>query len=186
MKMKTRSLAMLSVLFLLGGCATLPNGPSVLVLPGTGKGFEQFQTDNLVCRQYAREQVGIAPQQAARQSTLETAGVGALLGTAIGAAAGHGRGAVIGAAGGALAGAAVGSGAGAASAEDAQQRYDNAYMQCMYAKGNQIPMAGESSGAYPPPPPPPSGGPYAPPPPGPGQSYPPPGTPPPPGVAPPG
>jgi hypothetical protein len=28
----------------------------VMVLPGQGKSFEQFQTDDAVCRQWAREQ----------------------------------------------------------------------------------------------------------------------------------
>ncbi len=37
-----------------------------------------------------------------------------------------------------------------------QRRYDNAYMQCMYAKGNQIPGdVRPNRGAFPPPPPPP-------------------------------
>ncbi len=37
-----------------------------------------------------------------------------------------------------------------------QRRYDNAYMQCMYAKGNQVPGVGRTykEGAAPPPPPP--------------------------------
>jgi hypothetical protein len=36
-----------------------------------------------------------------------------------------------------------------------QRRYDNAYMQCMYAKGNQVPgVTRPSRMAYPPPPPP--------------------------------
>lgn len=38
---------------LLGGCSTLPKGPSVMVLPGTGKEFAQFQSDDGACRQYA-------------------------------------------------------------------------------------------------------------------------------------
>jgi hypothetical protein len=33
------------------GCATIPIGPSVMVLPGRGKTFEQFQRDDAVCRQ---------------------------------------------------------------------------------------------------------------------------------------
>jgi len=37
-----------------------------------------------------------------------------------------------------------------------QRRYDNAYMQCMYAKGNQVPgVGGPYRRAVPPPPPPP-------------------------------
>ena len=43
----------------------------------------------------------------------------------------------------------------------AQHRYDMAYMQCMYAKGNQIPVSRARQPAYtstaPPPPPPPPG-----------------------------
>jgi len=44
--------------FLLGGCATTPTGPGVLVLPGTGKSFDQFRFDEHECRQYAHAQVG--------------------------------------------------------------------------------------------------------------------------------
>jgi hypothetical protein len=40
----------------LTGCATIPTGPSVLVLPGPGKTLEQFQADDTVCRQWAGEQ----------------------------------------------------------------------------------------------------------------------------------
>jgi hypothetical protein len=71
----------------------------------------------------------------------------------------------VGLAGGAL----TGAGAGDYAGRTLQQRYDVAYQQCMYAKGNQIPMAGRyapyratSRQAAPPPPPPP--GPPPPPP----------------------
>lgn len=143
----------------LAGCATLPSGPSVLVLPGTGKTFDQFQTDNAVCRQYAHAQVGgTTAAQASTSSTFKSAGLGALLGGALGAAAGEGRGAAIGAASGALFGTAVGSSAGYGAAGSLQQRYDYAYEQCMYARGNKIPVAGHFEEAqpqrnYPPPPP---------------------------------
>jgi len=70
------------------GCASAPTGPSVMVLPGSGKSMEQFQTEDARCRQsaageLAREKGGQVP---------------------------------------------------------VQMRYDMAYMQCMYAQGNQIPM----------------------------------------------
>lgn len=71
------------------GCATAPAGPSVLVLPGAGKPFEQFQADVSVCREWAANQV---------------------------------RGAFV-----------------EVPAFEVQRRYDNAYMQCMYAKGHQVP-----------------------------------------------
>ena len=35
------------------GCVYVPTGPSVMVLPGGGKSFEQFQGDDAVCRQWA-------------------------------------------------------------------------------------------------------------------------------------
>jgi hypothetical protein len=65
--------ALVLAIVLLGGCASIPSDPSVMVLPGTGKTFEQFQTDDAVCR------------------------------------------------------------------HSVQGRYDIAYRQCMYAKGNQVP-----------------------------------------------
>ncbi|HKJ09787.1 MAG TPA: YMGG-like glycine zipper-containing protein [Gammaproteobacteria bacterium] len=159
----------------LGGCATLPTGPTVMVLPGQGKSFEQFRQDNMICRQYAYDEIGgKTAQQTANESTLKSAGVGALLGGALGAAAGNGRGAGIGAASGALMGTAIGSSNGYGDAYGVQQRYNYAYEQCMYAKGNRIPVAGGRNGysghhnRYPPPPPPSGSGqgqPYPPPPP---------------------
>src|SRR2546428_1487047 len=61
---------------LLSGCATLPAGPSVMALPGTGKPFEQFQTDDLVCRQWASQQTGTTAERASGLSTAEGAGLG--------------------------------------------------------------------------------------------------------------
>jgi hypothetical protein len=159
---------------LLSGCATIPSGPSVLVLPGTGKSFDRFQADSALCRQFAGAQLGgMTPDQALTESTVKSGAVGAVLGAALGAAAGGGQSAGVGAASGLLVGSAVGAGAGTGSAYDVQRRYDYAYMQCMYARGNQIPVAGAPRTAtvrrYPPPPPPPdAAGPYysRPPPPG--------------------
>lgn len=87
----------IAVALLLTACATVPTGPSVMVLPGNGKNFEQFQADDAVCRQWAAQQTGTTTQRAS---------------------------------------------------------YDMSYMQCMYAKGNQIPLArGPSPSASVPPPP---------------------------------
>jgi hypothetical protein len=148
----------------LSGCASLPTGPSVMVLPAAGKSFEQFQVEDAVCRQWAAQQVGGAPGAPATQNTAVGAAVGtavgAGLGAAIGAASGHaGAGAAIGAGTGLLTGAAAGANADQASGWNAQRRYDMAYQQCMYAKGNQIPGAvrGTRRPAVPPPPPPPPG-----------------------------
>src|SRR5260370_38137661 len=47
----------MATMMLYTGCATAPRGPSVQVLPGTGKPFEQFQGDVEVCRGWAAQQV---------------------------------------------------------------------------------------------------------------------------------
>src|SRR3990170_2580137 len=102
--MPARVTAIGLVVLLFTGCATIPTGPSVMVLPGTGKSFEQFQADDAVCRSWALQQTGTEPGTAATRDTLTGAAVGAVvgagLGAAIGAAAGHpGAGAAIGAGG---------------------------------------------------------------------------------------
>ena len=74
---------------LCAGCLSSPSGPTVLVLPATGKPFEQFQADVDVCRSWAAQQTKGAYMDA---PTYEV-----------------------------------------------QRRYDNAYVQCMYAKGHQVP-----------------------------------------------
>src|SRR5262245_39049788 len=52
----------------LSGCVTAPAGPSVAAMPGEGKNFDTFQSDDANCRQYAAQQTGIAPTDAANQS----------------------------------------------------------------------------------------------------------------------
>ncbi|VWC18160.1 hypothetical protein BUB20358_05677 [Burkholderia ubonensis] len=42
----------------------------------------------------------------------------------------------------------VGAGAAQGSAYDVQRRYDYAYLQCMYATGNRVPVPGGMSGGY--------------------------------------
>jgi outer membrane lipoprotein SlyB len=146
--MNKRMLRIISSLafLVLSGCATLPTGPSVRVLPGPGKTFEQFQADDAVCRQWAEQQIGISPQQTVNQNAATGAVVGTVigagLGAAVGAASGHpGAGAAIGAGSGLLVGTASGANAGNVYGMEAQRRYDNTYAQCMYAKGNQVPGA---------------------------------------------
>jgi hypothetical protein len=151
------------ILILLCGCATIPTGPSVTVMPPPGKPFEEFQADDAICRQWAGQQIGQTPQEAANRSTVTGAvagtAIGAGLGAAIGAASGHiGTGAAIGAGSGLLVGTAAGANAGQVSGYSAQRRYDIAYTQCMYSKGNQVPGMGvrpERRMQRTPPPPPP-------------------------------
>src|SRR5439155_26124374 len=120
--------------FALGAGATVPLGPSVMVLPGTGKSFDQFQADDAVCRQWASQQTGTTPQRAAGSSTAKSGALGTLLGAglgaAIGAATGHpGVGAAVGAGGGLLAGTAGGARAGGSASHPGQTRYNNAHEQ---------------------------------------------------------
>jgi hypothetical protein len=146
-------------LLVLNSCATIPNGPSVLVLPGTGKTFEQFRNDDVICRQFAYFQAGgRTPAQASAASGIGSAAVGSALGAAAGAAIGGGSGAAIGAGTGLAAGGLVGTGTAASSASEAQERYDVGYIQCMYAKGNRVPVPGQvmyedREESHPPPPP---------------------------------
>ncbi len=99
---------------LLSGCATVPVGPSVMALPGSGKSLEQFHADDAACRQWATQQ-----DQATAAAAAQSYGSGMR-----------------------------------------QRWYDMAYLQCMYAKGNQIPGVVVGS-----PPPPGAPGPPASPPP---------------------
>jgi len=128
----------------LGGCATMPTGPSVLVLPTPGKTIEQFHVEDVTCRQWAAERSGMSAQDVATRNTVSGAAVGTAIGAGAGALIGSatgqaGEGAAIGAGTGLLLGTASGANAGQVYGWEAQQRYDYAYVQCMYAKGNQIP-----------------------------------------------
>jgi hypothetical protein len=189
--MKIKALALCVAAGLLtSACVTVPTGPSVMVLPGSGKNFDQFQIDDSVCRQWAAQQTGTTTGEASTNSTVAGAAIGTVLGAAagaaIGAAAGRpGTGAAVGAGVGLLGGTAVGANNAGASARTVQRRYDASYMQCMYAKGNQVPVARGSQPAYsaprpvsppppPPPPPPASAGTLEPPPPPPAGPPPPP------------
>jgi hypothetical protein len=175
------------------GCTTIPTGPSQMALPGTGKGFDQFRGDDGSCRQYAYETIGGQTATNAQvDSGVKSTVAGAAIGALIGAAVAGGHGAAVGAGVGGGAGALAGVGAADASGYESQRRYDNAYTQCMYARGHRVAVSGRMTssygaaapGYYPPPPAPPRYS-YVPPPGAPAPAaaaYPPP---PPPGSAPP-
>jgi hypothetical protein len=167
--MKLKSAAgILSVVLMLSGCATFPPGPSVMVMPGNGKTFEAFQTDDSVCRQWAQNRTEWNANQTVNENVAGGAIAGGVLGAAsgalIGAASGNvGPGAAIGAGAGLLGGAFLGSTQAYGAGGEVQRRYDNSYQQCMYLKGNQVPGQVQASNrrsarwANPPPPPPPPG-----------------------------
>jgi hypothetical protein len=130
-------------LFSLIACTTIPTGPSVLVLPGAGKSFDQFRSEDYRCRHYAYTQIGGAtPSQVSATSGVGSAVAGTALGAAAGAAIGGGRGAAIGAGSGLLMGSLAGGEAAQASSYEAQSRYDMSYIQCMYSMGNRVPVSG--------------------------------------------
>ncbi|MGV3652913.1 MAG: YMGG-like glycine zipper-containing protein [Noviherbaspirillum sp.] len=166
---------------LLGACVSMPDGPTAMVLPGTGKSFDQFRLDDFECRQFAQGQLGnSSPGSAYLDSGVRTAALGTLLGAVAGAAINGSHGAGVGAGAGMALGGLSGTSAAHSSGYSVQQRYDTGYQQCMYAKGHKIPGASaylgdrmgrsfrpsypQSYREMPPPPPPPAGAPPAPPP----------------------
>jgi hypothetical protein len=198
---KRSGIALLVASALLAGCVSVPTGPSTLALPGSKRSFDEFQRDDGGCRQYAFDAIGggtaaNAQTDSAARSLLAGAAIGAMIGGAV--SGGHG--AAVGAGVGGAAGSLAGLGASEYSGSEAQRRYDNAYTQCMYAKGHRVAVSGYGPGAsrayyyprydyyrpapayYYPPPPPGGTSYYAPPPPPASGSAPPP---PPPGSAPP-
>ncbi len=132
LKMDAVNITVRRLLVLAGGvlvaaCASVPAGPRMLALPGTGQSLEGFNRDDRECRQAAFERIG------GRTDSPLTGYVG-------------------------------------------QQQYDNTYMQCMYAKGQRVPVPASMANSkavrsddtgIPPPPP------GMPPPPPPGVSSPP-------------
>jgi hypothetical protein len=121
-------------------------------MPSPNKPFDVFMQEDQRCRSWASHSIGIPGHDAAAETLLKSAGAGAAIGAIAGAAAGGARGVGAGVAIGTTAGAAVGAGQGAAVAGNAQRRYDTAYLQCMYSKGNLVPTYPHPY-YYPPPPP---------------------------------
>ncbi len=137
-------------------CAVAPpTGPSVMALPAQGKNFEAFQQDDAICRGFATQQTGGAsPTHAANNAAVGSAVVGTALGAGLGAAIGAaggaaGVGAAIGGATGLLAGSSIGAGNAQASGAAVQSRYDTAYTQCMYSKGNTVQASPGGYAGYP-------------------------------------
>jgi outer membrane lipoprotein SlyB len=129
----------------LGGCAPTAVAPTVPVMPGPGKAFDQFSAEQATCQGYASAQIAPLTAQANNQgfaSTLLTTALGA----GLGAAMGGGQGAAYGAAGGALVGTSMGAQRSSIAGMGIQQQYNMFYSQCMYAHGNQVP--GIAPGTY--------------------------------------
>src|SRR3989475_1438783 len=152
--MRTQRVFPVAVGLLMTACATVPAGPSVMVLPGNGKNFEQFQADDAVCRQWAAQQTGTTTKQAATESAVSGAAIGTVLGAAAGAAVGAAAkspatGAAVGAGAGLLGGAAIGGGDEQAPGTPGPHPHDTAHMPGLHATGNPHPPApGHVSATY--------------------------------------
>lgn len=143
----TRKTAVVILALALGACTVMPTGPSVMVLPGSGRSLDSFNSDDAYCRSYAYEQIGgKTAEQSAKESTVNSAAIGTVVGAVAGALiGGGGRGAAVGAGAGLAMGTAVGSERAQASGYGSQRRYDNAYIQCMYSKGHRVPVPANMS-----------------------------------------
>lgn len=120
-----------------------------MVLPGSRMTFEQFRQDDFGCRDYAFNQMGgTSANQAAANSQITSAVVGSAIGAAAGAAMNGGDGAAAGAGVGLVAGSLVGASTASQAAQATQEGYDNAYIQCMYAKGHRVPVSSNFSYDY--------------------------------------
>ena len=176
----THIAVVIAAALILGGCASMPTGPSLMALPGSGKTFDQFRFDDSECQRYAFQQIGgTTAQQSANDSATRSAVIGTAVGAVAGAAIGGKSGAGVGAGTGLLFGSVAGADAGQRSGYGTQRQYDNAYIQCMYARGHRVPVSAEMArslqqtpSSYSPPattdgrsiPPPPAGNPPPPPP----------------------
>jgi len=140
---RTRYLLAALPLALLAACVEMPTGPSVAVMPAAGKPLEVFSAEDQACRAYANQSIGgTTGAEAAAAGAAGTAAIGTVVGAAAGALIGGHNGAGAGAGMGLVAGSAIGANQGAYAGASLQRRYDIAYQQCMYAKGNALPTAG--------------------------------------------
>jgi uncharacterized protein YcfJ len=122
----------------LAACAPTVMAPTIPVMPGANKPFDQFAADQQVCQGYANSQVAPLSAQANNQA-VGSALLTTALGAGLGAAIGGGQGAAIGAASGAVLGGAVGAQGSSLAGMSIQQQYNVYYAQCMYAHGDQVP-----------------------------------------------
>jgi uncharacterized protein YcfJ len=139
MKQSLRQITVYGTVLMLAACASTPMGPTVHAMPPQGKPFDQFAAEQASCKQYADAQVRGQADSANTTGLLEGVG-GTVLGAGLGAALGGGHGAAVGAGLGAVGGTAVGASTSGREQKSIQQQYNDAYLQCMSAKGNQVPQ----------------------------------------------
>lgn len=151
--MRNKQMTLGALAVLVAGCASMPSGPRVAVMPAPGKPFELFVQEDRICRLFAEQSLGKTPSDSSAQAFASSAVTGTAVGVAVGGLLGGHDGASSGAGMGLMTGSMIGAGESEYAASDAQRRYDIAYQQCMYSKGNQLP--GQRYLPYTPPPPPP-------------------------------
>ena len=144
-----RMLVPLTVPMLLAACATQPLGPTARVMPAPGKPFEVFAQDQALCKQFAESETD-GGAILSNVTQLGTAAVSTALGAGLGAAIRGGRGAQVGAAMGAIPGAGLAARGSARDQASLQGRYDLAYTQCMFARGNQVGGTARAAAVTPP------------------------------------
>ena len=157
-----RTISAAAAVLALGGCAVTPTAPTVMVLPGAQTSPAQFQADSLACQQQATALLSGAVQAANDQAAANVV-VGTVMGAAVGALMGQGshhsnNSVAWGAGTGMLIGGTAAAGSSQASSYSLQQRFNIAYVQCMYQRGNRVPgqiRPVRQAPAVPPPPPPP-------------------------------
>ncbi|MDP1525208.1 MAG: YMGG-like glycine zipper-containing protein [Rhodocyclaceae bacterium] len=138
-----KKISVIVLAMLLGACATVPTGPDVMALPGTGRTFDEFRADDLACRDYAFQQIGgKARAEEANNESLRNVAIGTAIGAVAGAVIGGRDGAAIGGGSGMIIGSVAGSESARSGSFGSQRRYDMAYAQCMYAKGHRVPVSG--------------------------------------------
>lgn len=128
--------------------------PRVAAMPGEGRTFEQFQSDDQRCRQAAAAANGfVTPKQAAdqgaQQAVLFGTGAGIAGGAMIGSSmAAVGAGAILGGGAGIVAGSLLAAGVAESASQGNQHHYDVTYVQCMAAAGERVPdlLAAAGSG----------------------------------------
>ncbi len=116
----------------------VPQGPLVVISPESGKPPDLFAAEQDYCRSDASALVDTGESEG---SVMRSAVVGTLLGAVAGSvfSGRHHDNTAIGAVAGLAMGAAAGSNEQAVEEANAQRRFDAAYTQCMFAKGNGTP-----------------------------------------------
>ena len=89
---RVRTGALAAALLALGGCVSIPTGPSVATFPGTGRSFDQFRADEADCRRHASDSIGGSDPSRAQASSAVTSGGASSQSVGFPFAIGRGRG----------------------------------------------------------------------------------------------